>query len=141
MFGDAWSNPLIYTFDAYKNWVEVDGCYLDLDGAFFESYVPIGLNVYNSHFNLTNYQYGVWNDFRWNCYERNATDTTGFMVIENTLFTGKHEQALYNFLFFASMDDGILRNNTFDGCSFLDMETRPFVDIHPQSMCDPPDRT
>lgn len=69
MFGDAWSNPLIFTFDAYKNWVEVDGCYLDLDGAFFESYVPVGLNVYNSHFNLTNYQYGVWNDFRWNCYE------------------------------------------------------------------------
>ena len=36
------------------------------------------------------------------------------------------------------MDDYIMKNNTFDGCTYLDMETRPFLDVHPQSLCDPP---
>lgn len=39
------------------------------------------------------------------------------------------------------MDNFILRNNTFDGCTYLDMETRPFLDVHPQSLCDPDFRT
>lgn len=67
MFGDAWSNPLIFSFDAYNRTATVDGCYLDLDGAFYEAYDAIGVYVNNSHFNLTNYEYGFWNDFRWDC--------------------------------------------------------------------------
>lgn len=71
MFGDAWSNPLIFSFDAPNQTVIVEDCYLDLDGAFYEAYFPISVRVTNCHFNLTNYQYGVWNDFRWDCYANN----------------------------------------------------------------------
>jgi hypothetical protein len=39
------------------------------------------------------------------------------------------------------MDHFILRNNTFDDCTYLDMETRTFLDVHPQGLCDPPSRT
>jgi hypothetical protein len=55
MFGDAWSNPLIYSFGNYNSTAVVDGSYLSLDGSFFECYSPIGLHVNNCHFNLTNY--------------------------------------------------------------------------------------
>ncbi len=141
MFGDAWSNPLIFSFDAPNRTVLIEDCDLDLDGALYEAYFPISLKVRRSHFNLTNYQYGVWNDFRWDCYTNKATDVGGYLIIEESKFTGKHQQALYNFLFFSSFDDFILRNNTFDSCTYLDMETRPFLDVHPQSMCDPDFRT
>lgn len=96
-----------------------------------ETYFPIGAIIKNSHINLTNFEYGLWNDFRWDCYSNNATDVMAFLIIENTLFSGYHSQALYNFIFFASMDHFILRNNTFDDCTYLDMETRPFLDVHP----------
>lgn len=39
------------------------------------------------------------------------------------------------------MDDYIMRNNTYNACTWLDMETRPFLDVHPQSLCDPDFRT
>ncbi len=90
---------------------------------------------------MTNYQYGVWNDFRWDCYANNATDLGAKLIIEDNLFTEKHQQALYNFFFFSSFDDFVLRNNTFNRVTYLDMETRPFIDVHPQSMCDPDTRT
>ena len=141
MFGDAWSNPLIYSFDNYNSTAIINGSYLDLDGAFFECYSPIGVHVYNAHFNLTNYQYGIWNDFRWDCYLYNAEDIIGFLVVENTRFTDYHQQALYNFIYFSSPDSGQLINNTFQNCTWLDMQTRPFLDFHPQSLCDPDYRT
>lgn len=68
MFGDAWSNPLIFTYDAQNCTVYVEGCYLDLDGAYIEGYYPISSWSKGNHFNLTNYQYGFWLDFRWDCY-------------------------------------------------------------------------
>ena len=80
-------------------------------------------------------------DYRWDCYANGATGLKAYMIIQDSLFTGKHEQALYNFIFFASFDDFIFENNTFDACTYLDMETRPFLDTHPQSMCDPDFRT
>jgi hypothetical protein len=141
MFGDAWSNPLIFSFDAPNRTVVVEDCYFDLDGAFYEAYFPISLYVRRSQFNVTNYQYGIWNDFRWDCYGNNAIDLGGKLVMEDNLFTGKHQQALYNFLFFSSFDDFVLLNNRFDGVTYLDMETRPFLDVHPQSLCDPDHRT
>jgi hypothetical protein len=55
MFGDAWSNPLIFGFDAKNCTVTIEKCYLDLDGALFEAYYPISLNVMGCHINLTNY--------------------------------------------------------------------------------------
>ena len=137
MFGDAWSNPLIFSFDAKYQNILIDNAYLDLDGSLYECYFPISLRITRSHVNVTNYQYGIWSDFRWDCYANNATDVGGSLVFENSLFTGKHQQALYNFFYFASFDDFILNNNTFDGVTYLDMETRPFLDVHPQSMCDP----
>jgi hypothetical protein len=141
MFGDAWSNPLIFSFDAPNRTVLVEDCYFDLDGAFYEAYFPISLVVRRSHFNVTNYQYGVWNDFRWDCYANNATNLEAKLVLEENLFTEKHQQALYNFFYFSSFDDFILRNNVFDRVTYMDMETRPFIDVHPQSMCDPDFRT
>eukprot|EP00347_Sterkiella_histriomuscorum_P017693 403348360 len=141
MFGDAWSNPLIFSFDAINQTVVWENSYLDLDGALMECYFPISTRISNSHINLTNYEYGIWNDFRWDCYSQNAEYLKAYLILENNLFTDKHQQALYNFIFYASMDDFIMRNNTFDSCTYLDMETRPFLDIHPQSLCDPPHRT
>jgi hypothetical protein len=55
MFGDAWSNPLIYSFDAYNKTVKLEGCYFDLDGSLHESYSPIGLHIDGCRLNLTNY--------------------------------------------------------------------------------------
>lgn len=55
MFGDAWSNPLIFSFDAPNRTVSVYDCYFDLDGAYYEAYFPISVYVKGSHFNLTNY--------------------------------------------------------------------------------------
>jgi len=141
MFGDAWSNPLFFSFDAQNKSLTIEDAYLDLDGALAEGYFPISINLLNSHINLTNYQYGIWDDFRWDCYANNATTLSAHLVISGVLFTGYHQQALYNFLFFSSFDDFLLVNNTFDDCTYLDMETRPFLDIHPQAMCDPPGRT
>jgi hypothetical protein len=91
MFGDAWSNPLIFSFDAPNRTVYIENCYLDLDGAFYEAYFPISLKIKGSHFNLTNYQYGVWNDFRWDCYSNKATDVGGYLIIEDSKFTNKHQ--------------------------------------------------
>lgn len=141
MFGDAWSNPLIFSFDAQNHTVLIEDCYLDLDGAFYEAYYPISVNVKGCHFNLTNYQYGIWNDYRWPCYQFNATNLLAHLIIEDSLFTDKYEQALYNFLFFSSFDDFIVRNCTFNNCTYLDMATRPFLDVHPSAMCDPVSRT
>ncbi|CDW85403.1 UNKNOWN [Stylonychia lemnae] len=141
MFGDAWSNPLVFTFDAVNQTVTFDNTYLDIDGSVFECYFPMSLMVKNAVFNVTNYEYGIWNDFRWDCYANNAEYARAFLIIQDSLFIEKHQQALYNFIFFASMDDMILRNNTFDGITYLDMETRPFLDVHPQSLCDPQHRT
>jgi hypothetical protein len=90
MFGDAWSNPLIFSFDAPNHTVVVEDSYFDLDGAFYEAYFPISLEVRRSHFNVTNYQYGVWNDFRWDCYANNATDLGASLLFEDNLFTDKH---------------------------------------------------
>lgn len=55
MFGDAWSNPLIFSFDAPNRTVLIEDSYLALDGALYEAYFPISLKVRRSHFNLTNY--------------------------------------------------------------------------------------
>ena len=141
MFGDAWSNPLVFSFDAQNKSSTFIDAYLDLDGAFHECYFPISVHVKNSHFNLTNYQYGIWTDFRWDCYANNATTLAASIIVEGTLFTDPHEQALYNFLYISTFDDFILRNNTFNNCTYLDMQTRPFLDVHPQLMCDPDFRT
>lgn len=141
MYGDAWSNPLIFSFDAPNQTVTLEDTQLDLDGALYEAYFPISVHINNARINLTNYQYGVWNDFRWDCYSNKATNLGGSLIIENSYFLGQHQQALYNFFFFSSFDDFIIRNNTFDACTYLDMETRPFVDVHPQTMCDPDFRT
>jgi hypothetical protein len=141
MFGDAWSNPLFFSFDAPNKTLTIEDAYLDLDGALTEGYLPISINLLNSHINLTNYQYGIWNDYRWDCYANNATNLNGHLIISGVLFTGYHKQALYNFLFFSSFDDFILQNSTFNNCTYLDMETRPFLDTHPQAMCDPPNRS
>jgi hypothetical protein len=81
MFGDAWSNPLIFGFDAKNCTVTIEKCYLDLDGALFEAYYPISLNVMGCHINLTNYQYGIWNDFRWDCYANQATNLGGYLIL------------------------------------------------------------
>lgn len=104
---------------------------MDLDGSFIEGYTPISQYIDRGHFNVTNYQYGLWMDFRWDCVANNATTLRASTTIVNTLFTGHHQQALYNFLFIATFDNFIFENNTFDGCTYLDMETRPFLDIHP----------
>lgn len=64
MFGDAWSNPLFFSFDAQNKSLTIEDAYLDLDGALCEGYFPISINLLNSHINLTNYQYGIWDDFR-----------------------------------------------------------------------------
>ena len=131
MFGDAWSNPLMFSFDNYNKTIIMDDCYLDLDGCLFEAYTPVGFHLKNSHINLTNYEYGIWNDFRYDCVALGQEDAIAFLIVENNLFTGLHREALYNFIYFASMDDAIIINNTFDGCTYLDMETRPFCDVHP----------
>ena len=141
MFGDAWSNPLLFSFDAQNETVIFDNNYLDLDGALMETYFPISTLITNSHINLTNYEYGLWNDYRWNCTANNATEIRAYIIVENTLINGYHNQALYNFFYLATMDHFILRNNTFDDCTYLDMETRTFLDVHPQTLCDPDSRT
>mmetsp|Transcript_7341 Transcript_7341/g.6565 ORF Transcript_7341/g.6565 Transcript_7341/m.6565 type:complete len:223 (+) Transcript_7341:1344-2012(+) len=79
----------------------------------------------------------MWLDFRWDCYTPHMEDAKGFLVIENSLFTGIYFKALYNFIFFGSMDDFIFRNNTLQEFVYLNMATRPFVDMHPNSVCDP----
>jgi hypothetical protein len=38
MFGDAWSNPLIYLLDAYNESATIRNSYMDLDGAIMEAY-------------------------------------------------------------------------------------------------------
>ena len=55
MFGDAWSNPLVFTYEAENCLVYIEGCYLDLDGAFVEGYYPVSLWSKGNHHNLTNY--------------------------------------------------------------------------------------
>jgi hypothetical protein len=55
MYGDAWSNPLIYVYSAFNESATLDGCLLDLDGALFEAYVPIALRITRCNINITNY--------------------------------------------------------------------------------------
>lgn len=54
MFGDAYSNPLVFSFDALNQTVIYNDCYIDVDGAFHEAYNPISVELRNSHINLTN---------------------------------------------------------------------------------------
>ena len=74
MYGDAWSNPLIYTLSAYNESATICDSYLDLDGALMEAYSPVSFHLKNSVINITNYQYGIWLDFRWDCYSVGEAD-------------------------------------------------------------------
>ena len=140
-FGSAWSNPLFFSFDNTNEEVKLFNSYFDLDGSIYEAYFPVGLLIQDSTINITNYEYGVWNDFRWDCVENKAEDIIGYLIVKGTRFIGHFEQALYNFFYFSSPGDSIFENNVFDDFQYLDIETRPFVDWHPQSKCDPPNRT
>jgi len=91
MFGDAWSNPLVFSFDAVNQSVTFDNSYLDLDGAMVECYFPISIIIKNSKINVTNYEYGIWADFRWDCYANNATYVVAKLIIENSIFIEKHQ--------------------------------------------------
>ena len=64
-----------------------------------------------------------------------------WLIFENSVFYGTYFKALYNFVFFGSMDDYIFRNNTMTNIVWLGMATRPFLDMHPNSVCDPEWRT
>jgi hypothetical protein len=87
MFGDAWSNPLVFSFEALNHTIIFDDCYLDVDGSLCEGYQPISIIIKNSHVNVTHQEYGVWYDFRWDCVEGNAENALAFMIIENTKYT------------------------------------------------------
>eukprot|EP00347_Sterkiella_histriomuscorum_P014519 403360570 len=137
MFGDEWINVLIFPYDGVNKTIIINNCYLDLDGAIMEVYTPLDTIMSYSHINVTNFENGFWNDFRWDCYQEGFEDVVGSMIFDSNLITGKHQQALYEFFFFSSMDDFIMINNTFDDFSFIDLETRPFLDLHPSSICDP----
>ena len=55
-----------------------------------------------------NFEYGVWNDFRWNCFEtKEDQDVKADLVVTGTKFFGHHREALYNFFYFASPGDAI----------------------------------
>lgn len=90
MFGDAWSNPLVFIFDGYKKLIKLDGCYLDLDGCLAEAYSVIAFQMTNCHVNLTNYEYGLWLDYTYDCYAYGEDDSPAYLIVENTLFTGHH---------------------------------------------------
>ena len=55
MFGDAWSNPLIYVYSSFNTSTTLNNCYFDLDGALYEAYVPVAMRLTNSVINITNY--------------------------------------------------------------------------------------
>jgi hypothetical protein len=131
MFGDAWSNPLVFSFESTNHTVIFDDCYLDVDGCLCEGYYPISIIIKNSHVNVSNYEYGVWYDFRWDCVANNAENVVAFMIIENNLFTDKHIEALYNWIYFASVGDFIFRNNTLDALTYIDLDISPFLEVRP----------
>lgn len=64
---------------------------MDLDGAFFEAYFPVGLRVEGCTVNVTNYEYGVWNDFRWDCEANGFPDIIGYLEVVGTSFIGHYQ--------------------------------------------------
>lgn len=59
------------------------------------------------------------------------------MIIENSYFAENDVEALFNFIYFTSIDDFVFRNNTLFAPVYLDIETRPFVLLVPSQVCDP----
>lgn len=83
MFSDAWSNPLVFTFSNLNKTIHFNDCYFDLDGALEEGYHPISSILENSVINITDFQYGIWLDFRWDCVANNAEYAQAFYTLRN----------------------------------------------------------
>jgi hypothetical protein len=62
MFGDAWSNPLIFVFNSFKGRGVVRNCYFDIDGGIWESYSTYQMELHDFRFITKNSQYVNWLD-------------------------------------------------------------------------------
>ena len=140
-FGDDFSNPLFYSYLNLNEEALFYDSYFGVDGAIVETYFPLGILFQDSILNITLNEYGIWLDFRWDCIKEGKSDVLGYLKIRNSKFVGISIEAKYNFIYFASHDDVILENNIFEDLKYLEIERTPFIDFHPQSDCDPPDRT
>ena len=94
MLGDVWSNPLVYTFSNLNKTIHFDQCYFDLDGVLEEGYHPVSSILTNSVINVTDFQYGIWLDFRWDCVANNAEYAKAYYIMEKVLFLYHYKKAL-----------------------------------------------
>ena len=91
-FGPHWQNILFMSFNNPFGKVVIKNAYLDLDGAFFESYSPVAFEIWDSHINVTNMEYGVWMDILYDCSADDAEKNyPAHLYLINNLFTEENE--------------------------------------------------
>ena len=141
MFGDAWLNPLVFTFGTWDDTVVFKDNYLDVDGCVNECYSRVGVEMTNQVINITNAEYGIWNDLLDPCSDGVDDMLPGYTIIRDSHFFGSWDEALFAYLYLSSWDDMIITNTTWEKTGYMDMETRPFGDFHAAANCDPSTRS
>jgi hypothetical protein len=69
MFGDAWSNPLFFTFNSPSGIAVVHNSYFDLDGGLWEAFDVSQVELYDCQIFAKQFEYYVWLDHGNQCCE------------------------------------------------------------------------
>jgi hypothetical protein len=141
MFGDAWLNPLVFTFGTNNNTYIMKDSSIDVDGAMGECYTRIAVELNQCKINITNAEYGLWNDLRDGCEDGENDFMVGYIKVIDSHYFGSWDESLFSWFYLSTWDDAIIEGTTWERTGYMDMETRPFSDIHAAANCDPTTRS
>lgn len=141
MFGDAWLNPFVFTYDTKNDTFIINKSYVDLDGAVGECYTRVAVELLEVEMNITNAEYGLWNDLRYECEDGKDDFMVGYTIVRDSVFFGSWAESLFSWFYLSTWDHAIITGTTWRETGYMDMETRPFSDIHAAANCDPTTRS
>lgn len=141
MFGDAWLNPFVFTYDTHNDTFVINRSTVDVDGAVGECYTRIAVELLDSNVNITNAEYGLWNDLRYECKTLEDQTLRGYIIIRDSNFFGSWAEALFSWIYLSTWDHFIVTDTKWERTGYMDMDTRPFADVHAAASCDPTSRS
>lgn len=141
MFGDAWLNPFVFSFDTKNNTYIINKSIVDVDGAVGECYTRIAVELLEIEMNITNAEYGLWNDLRYECEDGKDDFTKGYTIVTDSVYYGTWTEALFSWFYLSTWDNVLVTGTTWRETGYMDMETRPFSDVHAAANCDPSTRS
>jgi len=95
MFGDAWLNPFVFTYDTKNDTYVLNKSTLDVDGAAGECYTRVAVELLQTNVNITNAEYGLWNDLRYECKDGVDDTMVGYVIIRDSKFFGSWAESLF----------------------------------------------